>query len=241
MNILRDRRYFIVIIVLFCFLGCGNAQTPDTIYREAFSYKKQLDNFTNISSRGFSLVYNDLDTGAQQMRINMNIYCSRHFMKEMVRKFQADTISEPIEPDSIISVDNSTFSFGKMTLKWYVINKCFLSEGPLPLLAINGQPVNKHIEGVLMLERGKGGDRAYLFLVTGSRVWFTFTFLLGYMHVYSSDNEMNELTSKVSARKRNLNEKDGKSKYKFLIGSPADLNMILKKAKRCKDSIFAEH
>jgi hypothetical protein len=245
---LKKLRFFISACVLFLFTCSLRAQVPPFIAAEPFdsiakadsfnavqrfellSYEEKLNQVMTVHTSWVELIYYNVDTSAKKLSLSTQFELPRCLASAMIHDFRSDDSLAPVAKPCIQGSSRYMFQFGKMTLKWNSRIKGFLSEGPLPLLAIGKQPINKQVKGYVMVEQKKSGNVLSIYLENGKGGWYTFCYSNGIMLIYTPDEK---LKSKIA----NQPVRRGKSpdpRYRSTLGSPNERNLILKKVKRAE-------
>ena len=238
---MKQFRFFIPLVLFFLFVFdfALRAQAPpyiapvvsDTIVKvDTLSYEQQLGKVLLFNTPWVELTYYDLDTSARQLSLDVSFPLPNCLVSAMVRDFRSDTSLAPVAEPCKAGNKQSMFQFGKMTLKWNSRMNAFLSEGPLPLLAIRKKTINKQVKGYVMIERKKSGNVMSIYLENGKGEWYTFCYSNGNMLAYTPDEK---LKSKI-AKHHIARGKSPDPKYKCVLGAPNDRALILKKVKRAK-------
>ncbi|HSW67816.1 MAG TPA: hypothetical protein VLH16_04485, partial [Bacteroidales bacterium] len=109
--------------------------------------------------------------------------------------------------------------FNDLTMIWNHRTRSFTSTGPLGVMIINGQQVNKYVEGRVEIIRRTEGDAFNIYLEQAPNQWFFFHYSAGVLHAVSSLDEFNSAIAKMSEERRMLPARKQEVPYRFVAGT----------------------
>ncbi len=199
---------------------------------DLLSYEQRLDKATRFNSPWMMITRSGLDTSTCQVSLDTWFALPGRLVSGMVRDLQSDTTLAPVNEPLKAGNRQAMFQFGQLKLKWNSRAKAFISEGPLPLLAIGKTAINKQVKGYVMLEVKRSGDVMSIYLENGKGGWYTFQYANGIMLAYTSDEKLN---SKIAKHPVKRGKSPGPT-YRCALGSRNERVLILKKVERAKDA-----
>ena len=119
-------------------------------------------------------------------------------------------------PDELIH----SIVFSELKLAWNASTGSYQSVGKLGIAVINGEAVNKRIDGNLELTHRRGGDVFTLYLEPEPGNYFFFYYSRGLMQVIAGPKfeKFNTTIRDVKESKRKLNPDPGQPDYQFYLG-----------------------
>ncbi len=124
---------------------------------------------------------------------------------------------------------NHTFLFTDLNLKWNRDSRSYISQGPIGVGYIAGNPVNKYVEGYVQIENSRTGSAIHFFLRLNKAQWYFFSYKNGIMQMISSDNFFNDHIAELKPEKRILNTSSDENYYEFLISTRRKSTDFLRK------------
>lgn len=112
-----------------------------------------------------------------------------------------------------------TILFSEVTLKWDRETRSFISQGPIGIGYVNGQPINKFVNGYIQIEKSTSGPAMTFYLKINKSQWYFFTYKNGIMQIISSDNALNDYIETLPGNARILNENSDVDYYEFVIST----------------------
>lgn len=109
--------------------------------------------------------------------------------------------------------------FSELKMYWNPATRSFLSKGPLALGGIGQNPVNKKVNGYLEIVRKRSGDALNLYLETGERQWYFFSYSAGVMQAISSNQTFNNILIDTKEEKRVMETPKNSAPYQYIIST----------------------
>ena len=112
-----------------------------------------------------------------------------------------------------------TILFNDVKLKWDSPTRSFISQGIIGIGYVNGQPINKYVNGYIQIQKSPSGAEVNFYLKLNKAQWYYFTYKNGIMQIISSDNALNDYIENLPGNARILNENSDENYYEFVISS----------------------
>lgn len=158
---------------------------------------------TNLKKTGlgqFPLFVSKLLTASESEKLNteLNLY-------GQVKKM----------PDQL----NHAIIFSDVKFKWDVESRSFISQGPIGIGFINGQSINKYVNGYIQIEKNRGGSSISFYLKLNKSQWYFFTYRNGILQFISSDYTLNDYIETLPASARIINANSLENYFEFVIST----------------------
>ncbi len=115
-----------------------------------------------------------------------------------------------------------------VTLKYFPDTRSFISQGPISIGMVGGEPVNKILDGQLEIVRKRSGDIFTLYLEVDRRHWYFFSHMGNLMQTISSKNEYNRYITDTDAGDRKQKARKNETEYRYIISTNAKKNRFLR-------------
>jgi hypothetical protein len=102
---------------------------------------------------------------------------------------------------------------------WNSETNSYISKGPIGLMSLGKDPVNRYMNGHLELIRRRSGDVVSLYLEITPLQYYFFDYRNGIMQAISSDNEFNSRINETKQEKRVMSKPGLDENYEFLIST----------------------
>ncbi len=126
----------------------------------------------------------------------------------------------------------STISFTDLHLVWDPLSRSFISYGPIGIGSIGGNMLNKYMDGIMQIRKGRSGATIEFMLRHGKHQWYYFNYASGIMQVLSSDNNFNDIIENLKEDKRVLNPNSVKNYYEYVLTTRSRVVNFLRLMKR---------
>ncbi len=127
---------------------------------------------------------------------------------------------------------NNTISFTDLHLVWDPLSRSFISYGPIGIGSIGGNTLNKYMDGIMQIRKGRSGATIEFILRHGKRQWYYFSYANGIMQVMSSDLNFNDIIENLKEDKRELNPNSDKNYYEYVLTTRTRVINFLRSMKR---------
>jgi len=130
------------------------------------------------------------------------------------------------------NVLKNTISFTDLHLVWDPLSRSFISYGPIGIGSIGGNSLNKYMDGIMQIRKGRSGATIEFILRHGKRQWYYFSYANGIMQVMSSDLNFNNIIENLKEDKRVLNPNSDKDYYEYVLTTRTRTINFLRSMKR---------
>lgn len=156
--------------------------------------------------------------------LDVNSPAFRTFLTHLIGESEAGSFLEELNlsgqvkkmPDAF----NKPIIFNNMKMIWDRKLKSFISDGKIGIAAIQGNIVNRNVDGYIEIGKRRTGDILNIYLELNPLVWYFFSYSNGVMQAISSNNEFNSILASLKESKRTLPGKSGELDYQFIISTP---------------------
>jgi hypothetical protein len=122
-----------------------------------------------------------------------------------------------------------TLFFTKVKLVWNQESRSYRSEGRISLGSINGDQVNKQVDGYIEFTKRRNGDLVDVYLELDRRNWYYFGYTRGVMSVLSSNREFNTAIDEVKTNQRKMKTPRDQVPYLYSLSDPRKKAMFLRR------------
>jgi hypothetical protein len=106
-----------------------------------------------------------------------------------------------------------------INLYWNSFTNSYISRGPIGVMSLGKNAVNRYVNGNLELIRRRSGDVITLYLELSPMQYYFFDYRNGIMQTISSDMVYNNRINDLKQEKRMLNKPGLEETYEFLLSS----------------------
>jgi hypothetical protein len=106
-----------------------------------------------------------------------------------------------------------------VNMYWNSVTNSYISRGPIGVLSVGKDPINRYTTGHLELLRRRSGDVISLYLEISPMQYYFFDYRNGIMQALSSDNEFNNRINETKQEKRTLSIPGLDETYEFLVAT----------------------
>jgi hypothetical protein len=114
-------------------------------------------------------------------------------------------------------------------LYWNPFTNSYISRGPIGVMSLGKNAVNRYLNGNLELIRRRGGDAITLYLEVNPMQYYFFDYRNGIMQTISSDMVYNNRIETLKQEKRVMNKPGLEETYEFLLSSRRKLIDFLRR------------
>ncbi len=167
----------------------------------------------DVAHSPFNIAIRDLlnQEDAQELKQQLSLYGN---MKKM--------------PDQI----KGAIIFSDLNLVWDSDTRSYLSKGQIGVGFVNGQAVNKKLNGYMQIEVGRGGSAIHFYLETDRKTWYFFSYQNGIMQTISSDMNYNERIANMKDEKRMMNPDSDVDYYEYVISTKRKMIDFVRRMQR---------
>ena len=116
-----------------------------------------------------------------------------------------------------------------VNLYWNSFTNSYISKGPIGVMSLGGNAVNRYLKGNLELIRRRSGDVITLYLEVNPMQYYFFDYRNGIMQTISSDMVYNNRISDLKPEKRMMSKPGLEEAYEFLLSSRRKLIDFLRR------------
>ncbi len=127
---------------------------------------------------------------------------------------------------------NNTLTFTDLHLVWDPLTRSFISYGPIGIGNVGNNTLNKYIDGILQIRKGRSGATIEFMLRHGKRQYYYFSYANGILQVLSSDLNFNDLIENQKEDKRVLNPNSDTDYYEYVLTTRTRAVNFLRAMKR---------
>ena len=154
-------------------------------------------------------------------------------MSEWVGRERAEALQAELglygEYQSSIPEMTHTLYFINVKLVWNQATRSFRSAGKISLGSINGDQINKRVDGYLEFSKRRNGDLVDIYLELDPRNWYYFSYTRGIMSVLSSNREFNNAIDEVKTNQRKMKTPRDEVPYMYVVSNPRKKSMFIRR------------
>ena len=190
-----------------------------------------------MSEPAFEIMANEIDSLQTLEGIDMTDPGYMKVMSELVGTRRAEALQAEMglygEYTSDLPAElQHTLFFTDINLVWNQDANSWRSVGKISLGSINGQQVNKKVDGVMEFSKRRSGDLLDIYLELDSRTWYYFGYTRGVMHVLSTNREFNSTISEMKTSQRQMKTARNEIPYIFIVAIARKKAMFLEGLER---------
>lgn len=106
-----------------------------------------------------------------------------------------------------------------LDLYWNTETNSYLSRGPIGVLGVGRNILNRYVNGTVEIIRRRSGDVLTIYLEVSPQQWYFFDYRNGIMQTLASDMEYNSRIESLKPEKRMINKGGTEEPYEFVISS----------------------
>jgi hypothetical protein len=122
-----------------------------------------------------------------------------------------------------------TLFFTDVKLVWNQLTRSYRSKGKISLGSINGDQINKQVDGYIELTKRRNGDLVDIYLELDRSNWYYFGYVRGVMNVLSSNREFNVAIEEVKTSQRKMKTPRNEVAYLYVLSDPRKKAMFLRR------------
>ena len=127
---------------------------------------------------------------------------------------------------------NNTLTFTDLHLVWDPMTRSFISYGPIGIGNVGNNTLNKYLDGIVQIRKGRSGATIEFMLRHGKRQYYYFNYANGILQVLSSDMNFNDLIENLKEDKRVLNPNSDTDYYEYVLTTRTRAVNFLRALKR---------
>jgi hypothetical protein len=204
-----------------------DVETRETELNVAFT----LDYY--MSDEAFAIMASEIDSFPDLRAVDLTdqVYMKRMSQllgRDRAGKMQADLGLYGEYQADIPELEKSLF-FTHVKFKWNQETQSYRSEGKISLGAVNGNPINKKVDGVIEMQRKRSGDLVDVYLELDPGNWYYFGYTRGVMHCLSSNRDFNYTISELKTKERKMKTPKNQVPYIFITATGRKKAMFLRR------------
>ncbi len=147
----------------------------------------------------------------------------QHALKELVGFENSTKIMNDMSLMGSISSNppemEKAIFFTDVEMIWDRADAVYRSKGDIGIGSVNGNPINKMVEGYIELAPKRSGDIINIYIPLNNKDWFFFTYTRGTMKSVSSFDGFNDYVVDLKDKERKPQVKDDENPYMFFPAS----------------------
>jgi hypothetical protein len=148
--------------------------------------------------------------------------------RERTEKYQTELGLYGEYQSSVPELTHTLF-FTTVKLVWNQESRSYRSEGKISLGSINGDQINKQLDGYIELTKRRNGDLVDIYLELDRRNWYYFGYTRGVMSVLSSNRDFNIAIDEVKTSQRKMKTPRDEVAYMYVVSDPRKKAMFLRR------------
>ncbi len=121
-----------------------------------------------------------------------------------------------------------TLFLGDVQMK-YASKNSFISVGPIGIVALNKNQINKYVNGYIEVIKKKSGDEINIYLEFSSDDWYYFNYKGNIMQAISSSNDFNSIIMETKSDNKTLKSENNLPQYSYTKSTLQKKNSFLKR------------
>lgn len=127
---------------------------------------------------------------------------------------------------------NHTLMLAEMKLSWNPELRSFVGKGPVGIMSIGKEMVNKYVNSYLEIGKRRTGDQFTFYLELEDRHWYYFSYANGVMQAISSNKDFNDKLVGLSEKDRTIKSGGGQRSYQYIVSNNEKKASFLRKMKQ---------
>ena len=128
-----------------------------------------------------------------------------------------------------------TIMFSNLQMKWNEETLSYQSVGKIGISNIFGTPMNRLVDGYIEIQKKGSGDIMDIFLQIDDRNWYYFSYTPGRMQAASSNNDFQDILTKLSENKRRIKGRGTEAPYIYMLASNRQVSNFRRKLRLMLD------
>ena len=127
---------------------------------------------------------------------------------------------------------NHTLMLADMKLAWNPELRSFVGKGPVGIMSIGKEMVNKYVESYLEIGKRRTGDQFTFYFELEDKHWYYFSYANGIMQAISSNKDFNDKLVGLSEKDRTIKSGGGQRSYQYIVSNNEKKASFLRKMKQ---------
>jgi len=186
-----------------------------------------------MSDDAFTIMSNEIDSFPDLEAVDLASPGYMKMLSELVGVHRAEVLQAELGlygayQSEIPELDKSLF-FNHVKLLWNQETQSYRSDGKISLGGINGNHVNKKVDGIIELQKKRSGDLLDIYIELDNRNWYYFGYTRGVMHCLSSNRNFNYTISDLKTKERKMKTPKNQVPYIFITATARKKAMFLRR------------
>lgn len=127
---------------------------------------------------------------------------------------------------------NHTLMLAEMNLAWNPELRSFVGKGPVGIMSIGKEMVNKYVDSYLEIGKRRTGDQFTFYFELEDKHWYYFSYANGIMQAISSNKDFNEKLVGLSEKDRTIKSGGGQRSYQYIVSNNEKKASFLRKMRQ---------
>ncbi|MGD0711859.1 MAG: hypothetical protein ABR968_11855, partial [Bacteroidales bacterium] len=124
-----------------------------------------------------------------------------------------------------------TFILGGIQMKWNQATNSFVSVGPIGLVSMGKNQINKYVNGYIEVIKKKSSQEFNIYLEFDTGDWYFFNYKQNVMQAISSNSEFNKIIKETKSDNRTLKSEKDLPQYQYTVSTEMKKKAFLDKFK----------
>jgi hypothetical protein len=124
-----------------------------------------------------------------------------------------------------------TFVLGGIHMKWNSNTRSFVSEGPIGIISMGKNQINKYVNGYIEVIKKKTGEEINIYLEFDTGDWYFFNYKQNIMQAISSNSDFNKIIKETKEDNRKLKADNNLPVYQYTVSTEMKKKAFLEKLK----------
>jgi len=209
----------------------GNVKHNIETGRAELNIALALDFF--MSESAFEIMTSEIDNMMSLEAVDLSDPEHLKNMSEWVGRERAEALQAELglygEYMSSLPELTHTLYFNGVKLVWDQESRSFRTEGKISLGSINGDQINKKVDGYMEFSKRRSGDLVDIYLELDRRNWYYFGYTRGVMSVLSSNGDFNTAINEIKTNKRKMKTPRNEIPYMYVLSNPRKKTMFIRR------------
>ncbi len=123
-----------------------------------------------------------------------------------------------------------TFLLSDIKMEWNPFTKSFVSNGPVGIVSINKNQINKYVKGYIeIIKKSRVGDEINIYLEFDSNDWYYFNYKTNVLVFFSSSTELNNKVKEAKQDDRTLKSEKELPQFMYQISTETKKKAFVKR------------
>ena len=204
-----------------------NLNTKET----ALDVTLSLDYF--MSEDAFEIMASEINVTPRLEAVNLATPLYVRNLQDLIGRDRAEKYQTELglygEYQSSVPELKHTLFITNIKLVWNQASRSYRSEGKISLGSINGNQINKQLDGYIELTKRRNGDLVDIYLELDRKNWYYFGYTRGVMSVLSSNREFNVAIEEEKTNQRKMKTARDEVAYLYVLSDPRKKAMFLRR------------